>query len=121
MRITPDLKLKALEVALSWLHLIDLSHYAKAYSISAPYFRSQITLGELSKRIIKVNQQIGETTNRTLKSTHHICKVPNAPVGDYVIIEFELETELQPNVIETITPVFEDGQWKICGYYLSVR
>ncbi|GAD01831.1 DUF4019 domain-containing protein [Agarivorans sp. B2Z047] len=119
MKINKELKTEAVNEALAWLHLIDNSHYGKAYKATADYFRSQISLDELSKRITLVNQQVGETTRRTFKSANHICKVPNAPVGDYVVIEFELEAEYLQKVIETVTPVFENGHWKVCGYYVS--
>jgi hypothetical protein len=35
-----------------------------------------------------------------------------------VVIQYEAEYEKKHSAIETITPMFEDGKWRVSGYYI---
>jgi Protein of unknown function (DUF4019) len=46
--------------------------------------------------------------------------LPNAPAGEYVVIQYETQFEHKANAIETVTPLREkNGSWKVSGYFIS--
>jgi len=63
---------------------------------------------------------MGEVVSRQFKSATYTTKVPNAPAGEYVIIQYEASYERVPHIVETVTPMLEkDGKWKVSGYYVK--
>ena len=47
-------------------------------------------------------------------------RAPNAPEGEYAVIEFDTRFENLPQSTETATSMREkDGSWKIAGYFIK--
>jgi hypothetical protein len=46
--------------------------------------------------------------------------LPNAPKGEYVILQYKTEFAGRGPVIETITPMLDkDGKWRVSGYFVK--
>ena len=51
----------------------------------------------------------------------HICLRPlfwGAPDGEYVVLQFQADFENKAQAVETITPMLDEGQWRVSGYYI---
>jgi hypothetical protein len=46
--------------------------------------------------------------------------LPNAPKGEYVVIQYKTEFAGAGTVLETITPMLDkDGKWRVSGYFVK--
>ena len=62
----------------------------------------------------------GKVESRQLKSATYTTKLPNAPAGEYLIIQYQTNFDRAPGMIETVTPMLEkDGKWKVSGYFVK--
>ncbi len=58
--------------------------------------------------------------SRKLKVARFYPKLPGAPDGQYVVIQYDTEFENKKSAVETITPMLEkDGTWKVSGYFIK--
>lgn len=44
--------------------------------------------------------------------------LPGAPDGDYVVLQFATKFENNTKAIETVTPMLNEGHWRVSGYYV---
>ena len=67
-----------------------------------------------------VRAPLGKLDSRQLKSATYTTKIPNAPAGEYVVLQFETRFENKSAALETVTPMLEkDGKWKVSGYFVK--
>jgi hypothetical protein len=49
-------------------------------------------------------------------------KLPNAPPGPYVVLQYRTQAGGQKTVVETVTPMKdEDGRWRVSGYFVRLE
>lgn len=108
---------KAVAAAEAWLLLIDKAQYAESWNDTAAAFKEKVPKADWEKAITTVRSPLGAAKSRTIKSATFTRHLPDAPPGEYVVIQFDAQFEKEQG-IETITPMREkDGSWKISGYY----
>ena len=57
--------------------------------------------------------------SRNVTSRQYSEKVPGAPDGKYVTIQYETAFENKAPAVETITPMLDpDGTWRVSGYFI---
>jgi hypothetical protein len=57
---------------------------------------------------------------RELSSKQFLTKLPGAPDGQYVVIQFKTSFANKESAVETITPMLDkDGTWRVSGYYIK--
>jgi hypothetical protein len=54
-----------------------------------------------------------------LQAARYTKTLHGAPDGEYVVIKLESSFENKKAAKEMITPMLEDGQWRVAGYYLK--
>jgi hypothetical protein len=47
-----------------------------------------------------------------------MSSLPGAPDGSYVVIELSTSFEKKAEAIETVTPMLEEGVWRVSGYFI---
>ena len=110
----------ATDAATQWLVLVDSGQYAESWFQGASSFRGAVSKEQWKDALDKVRAPLGKVESRQLKSATFATKVPNAPSGEYVIVQYETSFERAPGMIETVTPMLEkDGKWKVSGYYVK--
>jgi hypothetical protein len=56
---------------------------------------------------------------RTLLSASYQTKLPGAPPGEYVVLQYRTTAGGGRAVVETVTPMKEpSGRWRVSGYYI---
>jgi hypothetical protein len=109
----------AQKAAERWLALIDAGKYGESWEQAAEYFQSAVTKDAWKEQVSAVRDKMGKLRSRTLKSAQYSEHLPNAPVGKYVVIQYESSFDAGP-VIETVVPMQEkDGSWKVSGYFVK--
>ncbi len=109
----------ATESAKAWAKLIDDASYAQSWEESAAPFKNKLTATRWADMVKPVREPLGKVQKRDLMNADYMSSLPNAPAGEYVIIQFKTDFENKRGAVETITPMLEDGKWKVSGYYIK--
>ena len=107
------------KAAEAWLQKLDQKKYAETWQQTALHFRKQVPVNEWVKSLSELHQALGRKQSRLLKTAHYTTTLPDAPEGEYVVLQYHTIFEKNNNITETITPMLENGEWRISGYYLN--
>ena len=67
-----------------------------------------------------VRKPLGELLSRKVKSKQLVEKLPGAPDGKYVVIQYDATFQNKASAVETVTPMLDpDGQWRVSGYFIK--
>jgi hypothetical protein len=103
----------------SWLKLTDAGDAAASWDQAAKLFKDAVTREQWAQALAGVRPPLGRVVSRKLASRQYSEKVPGAPDGKYVSIQYETVFEKKPSAVETITPMLDpDGVWRVSGYFI---
>jgi hypothetical protein len=105
--------------ARSWLSLIDQSRYGESWDSAASFFRTAVTKAAWEDAVQKARSPLEPVGARKLLGASFQTKLPNAPPGEYVVLQYQTKAGGEKTVVETVTPMKEkDGSWRVSGYYI---
>jgi hypothetical protein len=62
---------------------------------------------------------VGIVVSRKIRTVAFARSLPNAPDGEYVVIQFDTRFQNGPLTSETVTSEHEkDGAWRVAGYWI---
>jgi hypothetical protein len=103
----------------SWLKLVDGGEYEASWDGAAKLFRGAVTKDQWRQAAAGVRGPLGKLVSRKVKSRQYTEKVPGAPDGRYVIIQFDTVFANKSAAVETVTPMLDpDGSWRVSGYFI---
>jgi len=103
----------------SWLKTVDAAEYQASWEQAAKLFKGAVTREQWVQAVKGTRAPLGKLVSRKVKSSHYTEKVPGAPDGKYVILQFETVFENKASAVETVTPMLDpDGVWRVSGYYI---
>lgn len=103
----------------SWLKLTDAGNAAASWDAAAELFKGAVTKDQWSQSLAGTRPPLGKVISRKVTSRQYSEKVPGAPDGKYVIIQYESAFEKKATAVETITPMLDpDGTWRVSGYFI---
>jgi hypothetical protein len=110
----------ATDTAAQWLTIVDSGQYAESWFQAASALRNVVTKEQWKNALDSARAPLGKVVSRQFKSATYTTRLPNAPAGEFVIIQYETSFQQVPGMIETVTPMLEkDGKWKVSGYYVK--
>jgi hypothetical protein len=66
-----------------------------------------------------VRTPLGKLVSRKLKSREYAEKMPGAPDGRSVVVQYDTVFENKASAVETVTPMADpDGAWRVAGYFI---
>ena len=111
---------QAVDAAEKWLKLVDDGDYGKSWDEAAGYFKKAVSKDQWQSSLAAVRVPLGKVISRKVKSKRYTKRLPGAPDGEYVVIEFDTSFENKSSAIETVTPMLDkDGLWRVSGYYIK--
>lgn len=115
---TPE---KAAEAAASaWLATVDAGKYGASWDEAAAMFQAALTRAQWEAALTQVRQPLGRLVSRKLRGAKFTTDIPNAPAGEYVILQYDTSFANASGKTETITPMKgKDGAWRVSGYYIK--
>lgn len=114
------LEAEAVRAADDWLRLLDQKEYRQCWKKSAAFLREQVSEEEWMKGMQSIDQMLGVAENRALRTSSYFRALPNAPIGEYVVIVYDVNLKNGQKAVETVTPMKDpDGQWRVSGYYIK--
>lgn len=105
--------------ALAWLASIDNGDYEQAWEASSPILKAPLSQSMLARTIELVRRDFGEVASRKRVRTSRETSMPGAPSGDYIVFTFQTGFENSGRRLETVTPHFENGTWRVSSYYVA--
>ena len=103
----------------SWLKLVDKGDYPASWEQAAKVFKGAVQQADWAKMAGGVRTPLGKLVSRKLKSREYTEKMPGAPDGRYVVIQFDTVFEHKASAVETIIPMADpDGAWRVSGYFI---
>src|SRR5690606_8001298 len=107
----------AVAAAEGWLAYLDAGAYAESWDAAAALFRASITREQWAASVANVHTQLGRPQGRELIAAKHTTSLPNAPAGDYVVIQYRVGLA-EGSGIETLTMKRDGDAWKASGYFI---
>jgi len=109
----------AQDAAESWLKLVDNGQYAAAWEQAAKLFKGLVRQADWERMAGGVRTPLGRLVLRKPKSREYTEKMPGAPDGKYVIIQYDTVFENKASAVETVTPMVDpDNAWRVSGYFI---
>ncbi len=108
----------AKKAALAWLALIDSGEYGASWEQAARLFKMQVGAEAWEKAVQSARRPFGALMSRRIATSHYTTTLPGAPDGEYVVLQFEAKFENKASATETVTPMLDDGTWRVSGYYI---
>ncbi|MGE5412935.1 MAG: DUF4019 domain-containing protein, partial [Syntrophomonadaceae bacterium] len=106
--------------AQSWLAMVDAGKYGESWDAAAALFKGAMSRSQWEGALEKVRRPLGKVVSRKLRGAKFMTELPNAPAGEYVVIQYDTEFENRPGATETITPMKDkDGAWRVSGYFIK--
>lgn len=109
----------AIEAANEWLALVDNGQFETSWERSASLFRNALSASQWEASLSAVRRPLGKLVSREVLSAVFMTALPGAPDGQYVVIQYRTAFENKQAAVETVTPMREDGAWKVSGYYIK--
>jgi hypothetical protein len=107
------------QAAQAWLVLVDRGDYGQGWQEAASFFQSKVSKADWQNALQQVRAPLGAAGHRTLAGSVYQTELPNAPKGEYVIVQFKTAFA-NGTFIETVTPMLEkDGKWRVSGYFVK--
>jgi len=103
----------------SWLKIVDAGDYALSWQQASKLFKGAVTQEQWAQSLKGARAPLGKLVSRKVKARQYTEKLPGAPDGKYVVIQFDTVFENKPSAVETVTPMLDpDGTWRVSGYYI---
>ena len=110
----------AIQTAENWLSIIDTEHYEDSWENGAIFLKNEVSKDQWVSSMNKYRKPLGKMEERQFKSSQYMTDIPDAPDGEYVVIQFDTVFENKKEAIETITPMLDpDGKWRVAGYFIK--
>lgn len=93
--------------------------YEESWREAATTFRDAVSTTQWRSAVQEVRTSLEPIGSRQLKSRTFTTSLPDAPAGEYVVLEFETSATGGQRVIETTIATREpNGKWRVSGYFV---
>ena len=101
------------------LALMDDEKYGNTWTEAASSFKQAVQQPQWENMARSVRKPLGKPAGRTLKSAKYTQSLPNAPAGEYVVLQYQTAFATVA-ATETVTMVLDtDKQWRTAGYFVK--
>jgi hypothetical protein len=97
----------------------DAGKYGESWDAASAVLQSSVTRVGWEKAMNDARKPLGVVKSRKLKSATFSTSIPQAPPGEYVIVQYDSVFDGLQSAVETATAMHEkDGSWKVAGYFI---
>lgn len=101
-----------------WLALVDRQAWADSWQASGDMLRARLSVDQWTQMMLTVRLPLGGVANRQLISVMNTIAPPNAPPGQYQIVQFKTDFAQKPGGVETVALVQQGADWRVVGYFI---
>lgn len=110
---------EGLAAANRWLEVVDAQRYEDSWEQACAFFKGVVPKEQWLTQIAGVRGPLGSVVRREVASAEYATKLPGAPDGEYVVIQYRTKFQNKATAIETVTPMRDpDGVYRVSGYYV---
>jgi len=103
----------------AWLAVVDAERYDDSWEQACTLFRGAVSKDQWVRQAAGVRGPLGPVLSREVASAEYTTKLPGAPDGEYVVIQYRTKFQNKAGAIETVTPMRDqDGVYRVSGYYI---
>lgn len=103
----------------AWLAVVDAERYDDSWEKACTLFRGAVSKDQWVRQAAGVRGPLGPVLSREVTSAEYATKLPGAPDGEYVVIQYRTKFQNKADAIETVTPMRDqDGVYRVSGYYI---
>lgn len=103
-----------------WLAAVDRGAYGEGWDRAAQRFRESIDRAKWETLVEAARRPLGAVLVRKVRTATFARALPNAPEGEYVVIQYDTVFEKAALAAETVTSEREkDGTWRVAGYWIK--
>ena len=112
-----DAEKAGIQVAESWLVLVDGGKYSESWDEAASLLKRAITKEKWDQSLEAIRPPLGDVVSRNVKSTKYATSLPQNQDIEYVVIQYTTTFKNKERAIETVTPMKDqDGKWRVSRY-----
>ena len=103
--------------ALAWLALVDGDEAGESWEVAGSLFKSGVTQEKWVGMLEQARGPLGQVTSRELSGAKFSTELPNAPKGEFVVLEYATSFVNRQDAIERVVAMLdEDGEFRVIGY-----
>lgn len=106
------------QAARQWLALFDANKLDACWNALAPAVKDQVSKDNFNASLAAVREQYGPAKARRASKVTFTHKLPGAPDGDYVVLQYETDFSGNAHAVETVVPMRTADGWKVSGYFV---
>ena len=108
------------KAAQAWLALVDAGKYDQSWDEASAMLKEKVSKEQWKDAMTRVRDPLGKSTSRKLERAQLTTKLPGAPDGVYVVIQYNGKYEKLADAIDTVIPKLEmDGKWRVAGFFIK--
>ncbi len=108
----------AIEAANRWLELVDSGQFSESWRHSSSVFRQTVSEVQWENSLAVVREPLGKLISRKVVVSRYTEAYPGAPDRRYVVLQYQAVYERKESAIETLMPLYDDGEWRVSGYFI---
>ncbi len=106
------------DVAMSWLGLLDAQKWGQSWDGSGKLFRSNLTQEQWAKTAQAVRDPLGAVSSRVALGVTKAQSLPGAPDGEYEVRQYRTVFANKASAVETVVLAREGEEWRVVGYFI---
>lgn len=115
-----DAEMAAAKSADAWLAVVDAGKYAESWDAASATFQKGVTKDAWVKAVSTVRGQVGKIESRKFSVAQALKDPPNAPPGDYIILQYISNFSNKNGATETVVMSLDsDKRWRTSGYFVK--
>ena len=104
----------------SWLELLDQGRFAESWDSAAAAFKEAVAKDLWVQQVTAARAPFEPFGERDLLNATYANSPPNAPPGEYVVLQYKTAVSEGRTVTETVVPMKQDdGSWRVSGYFVK--
>lgn len=109
----------ATQAAEAWLEIMDAAEYGKSWDVAASFFKTAVTKAQWEAAVVQARGPFEPMGGRQFLGAQYVTKLPGAPKGEYVVMQYEIRASDNTKLVETVTQMIDtDGEWRLAGYFV---
>jgi len=108
----------SIEAGRKWLALLDAGKAGSAWDAASKQLKAKVTRDQFVADVRNARKPLGKLASRTPVKFARAHDLPDAPTGDYALVEYEAKYANGRKLSEQLIWVAEDDEvWRVAGYY----
>ena len=105
-----------------WLAIVDKGDIAKSWEEGAMAFQLAVTQAKWEQAVKSARGSFEPFGARRRIMARYTTEPPNAPPGQYVLLQYNTNVSGGRHVVETVVPVLDGKRgWRVAGYWVRLE